>query len=96
MNRWAYILVFDDGLGTREEIQGFLDSRREILNWYACMTNAIFIVSEETATTLQKIISEFNTAGAHFILLDVKTDRNGWLPRLAWEFMRKPKASWEP
>ena len=91
MTRWAYILVFDDGMGTRQQIQAYLNSRPEILNWYACMSNAIFIVSEETATTLQKIISEFNTNGANFIVLDLKTDRNGWLPSRAWEFMKAPK-----
>ncbi len=96
MNRWAYILVFDDGLGTRKEIQDFLNTRSEVLNWYACMTNAIFIVSDKTATTLQRIISEFNAnKGANFIILDVATDRQGWLPKKAWEFISKPKATWE-
>jgi hypothetical protein len=96
MNRWAYILVFDDGLGTRKEVQNFLDTRSEVLNWYACMSNAIFIVSDQTAETLQKAISEFNTGkNAYFIILDVKTDKQGWLPRRAWEFMNEPKTSWE-
>ena len=96
MNRWAYILVFDDALGTRKEIQDFLNTRSEVLNWYACMSNAIFIVSDKTAATLQKLISEFNVEkNAHFIVLDVNTDRQGWLPRKAWDFISNPKASWE-
>jgi len=96
MNRWAYILVFDDALGTRKEIQDFLNTRPEILNWYACMSNAIFIVSDKTAATLQKVISEFNVGkNANFIVLDVKTDRQGWLPIKAWEFISNPKANWE-
>ena len=96
MNRWAYILVFDDGLGTRQEIQKFLDSRQEVLNWYACMSNAIFLVSDKTANSLQEMIKEFNKGkNANFIILDVKTDRNGWLPRKAWEFMKNPKSLWD-
>jgi hypothetical protein len=96
MNRWAYILVFDDALGTRKEIQDYLDTRPEVLNWYASMSNAIFIVSDKTAATLQKAISQFNAGkNAHFIVLDVKTDRQGWLPAKAWEFISNPKASWE-
>lgn len=96
MNRWAYILVFDDGLGTRQEVQSFLNTRSEILNWYACMSNAIFIVSDQTAAALQKIISEYNAGkNANFIILDVKTDRQGWLPRKAWDFISNPKATFD-
>jgi hypothetical protein len=96
MNRWAYILVFDDALGTRQEIQAFLNTRPEVLNWYACMSNAIFIVSDQTAATLQQAVSEFNAGkSANFIVLDVKTDRQGWLPRSAWDFMSNPKSSRE-
>ena len=96
MNRWAYILVFDDALGTRQEIQAFLDTKPEILNWYACMSNAIFIVSDKTAATLRTIISEFNASkNANFIILDVKTDRQGWLPKKAWDFMSNPKSIWD-
>ncbi len=93
MYKWAYILVFDDALGTRKEIQEFLNTRSEVLNWYACMSNAIFIVSNMTAGGLQSIIKEFNAGkNANFIILDVKTDRDGWLPRKAWDFMATPKA----
>jgi hypothetical protein len=96
MNRWAYILVFDDALGTRQEIQAFLNTRPEVLNWYACLSNAIFIVSNKTAKTLRQVISEFNAGkGANFIILDVNTDREGWLPRKAWDFIHNLKASWE-
>jgi hypothetical protein len=94
--RWCYILVFDDALGTRKEIQNFLNTRPEVLNWYACMSNAIFIVSDQTASGLQRAISTFNQGkDANFIILDVKTDRNGWLPKTAWEFLSNPKATWE-
>src|SRR5260370_24557170 len=93
MNRWAYILVFDDRLGTRKEIQDFLDKRPEVLHWYACMSNAIFMVSDQTASTLAGILKEFNGAkNSNFIILDVKTDKQGWLPRRAWDFMNNPKA----
>ena len=96
MNRWGYILVFDDALGTRKEIQDFLDTRSEVLNWYACMSNAIFVVSDATASALQRVIKEFNSGkDSNFIILDVKTDKDGWLPKKAWEFMNTPKATWE-
>lgn len=90
--KWAYILVFDDALGTRKEIQEFLDKRPEVLNWYACMSNAIFLVSERTASGLQAIMKEFSVGkNARFVIVDANTDRDGWLPKAAWEFLRNPK-----
>jgi hypothetical protein len=54
------------------------------------------VLSGQKLATLQKIISEFNAGeNAHFIVLDVKTDRQGWLPAKAWEFITNPKATWE-
>ena len=96
MNRWAYVLVYDDNVGTRDEVKAFLDSRPEILNWASCMPHAFFLVSDKTATTLQQLISTFNKNGGNFIILDAKTDRNGWLPRKYWDFLNFPKGVGEP
>ena len=85
---WNYLLVFNDDVGTMEQVKEFLNSRSEILTWYFCLTHAIFIRSSYTASTLQRVFREFTKDKARFIILDCKTDRNGWLPRHAWEFMK--------
>lgn len=94
--KWAYVFVYDEKFGTREEIKNFLDSRPEVLNWYYCMSNSFFLVSNKTATTLQQLISGINKNNAYFIILDAKTDKNGWLPRKIWEFLNTPKGVNEP
>ena len=93
--RWAYLLVYDDVVGTREQVKDFLNSRKEILNWYHCLPDSFFIVSNKTANDLTTIFRQFTQDRGRFLILDVNTDRNGWLPKQAWEFMRNPKASWE-
>ncbi len=85
---WNYILVFSGDLGTRDQIKDFLDSRSEIITWYYCMTNAIFVRSSFTAKTLTVMFREFTKDKGRFIFLDCATDRNGWLPADAWKFMR--------
>lgn len=85
---WNYILVFSDDVGGRENVKNFIDSRSEIITWYLCMSNAIFIRSQLDADGLQKIFREFTKDNGRFIVLDCDTDRNGWLPRKAWQFMR--------
>lgn len=85
---WNYILVWSDSAGKSDAIKDFIDSREEIISWYSCMSNAIFIRSELTAEGLQKMFREFTHDKGRFIILDCDTDRNGWLPRKAWDFMK--------
>jgi hypothetical protein len=84
--------VFDDSVGARKEVTNFLDSRPEILNWYTPLSNAVFIVSEETAADLSNIFRTFTKDKGRFLILDANTDRNGWLPSKAWQFLRTPRA----
>jgi hypothetical protein len=85
---WNYILVFNNDVGTISQVKDFLESRSEVLTWYYCMTNAIFLRSRYTADSLQKMFREFTHDKGRFIILDCDTDRNGWLPRKAWQFMK--------
>jgi hypothetical protein len=95
MPRYAYLLVFDDAAGTMNAVRSFIDSRPEILNWYTCMPNTFFMVSELPAADLTKLFREFTKDQGRFIIVDLATDRNGWLPSKAWEFIRNPKAASE-
>ncbi len=86
---WNYILVWSDSIGkTREEVKVFINSRKEIITWYVCMSNAIFIRSGLTAKSLGKVFRQFTQDKGRFIILDCATDRDGWLPEDAWKFMR--------
>ncbi len=91
MNKWTYLLVFDDAVGTRREVLDFLDRQPEILNWYTCLSNAVFIVSTKTAGELTKLFRSFTSDKGRFVILDTDTDRNGWLPKKAWDFISERK-----
>jgi hypothetical protein len=93
MNKWTYVLVFDDAAGTRREVLDFLDNRPEILDWYTCMSNAVFLISRKTASELGEIFKDISQGKSRFMILDANTDRNGWLPRQAWDFIRKSERS---
>lgn len=85
---WNYILVFSDSVGTIDEVKEFIDSRDEITSWYYCMTNAIFLRSKKTANQLSDIFREYTEDNGRFLILDCETDRNGWLTKKAWKFMK--------
>ncbi len=85
---WNYIIVFSDSVGEKDDVKAFIDSRPEFTNWYICMSNAIFVRSEYTAKQIARIFREFTENKGRFLVLDVDTDRNGWLPQKAWDFMK--------
>jgi len=85
---WNYIIVFSDSVGTKNEIKEFIDSRSEFTNWYLCMTNGIFVKSNCTAKEITQILLELTKENGRFLVLDVNTDKSGWLPKKAWEFMK--------
>lgn len=89
MTWWAYIVVFDDSIHRKNMIDA-LDTMSGVGNWYACMPNAVFAVSNVSAGTLSKRIREAIEV-KHLIVLDMETDHQGWLPKKAWEFINTPR-----
>ena len=85
---WNYIIVFSDSVGEKDDVKKFIDSRPEFINWYLCMSNAIFVKANYDAKQITKIFREFTEDEGRFIVLDVDTDRSGWLPKRAWSFMK--------
>ena len=85
---WNYILIFSSAIGSRESVKTFLNSCEEITSWYVCMNNTFFIRSYNTAPDLSDTFREFTKDRGRFLILDCETDRGGWLPRKAWDFMK--------
>lgn len=88
-----YFLHFNDSLGTREQITAHLDTNtREIIDWYYCMTNTIFIVSNYTAKQLAEFLKPLDKKNVgRFVVIELNRDSEywGWLPDDAWEFIKK-------
>jgi hypothetical protein len=91
MDKWTYLLVFDDKVGSHEKVRRFIDSRPEIVNWLSYFSNSFLIVSAKTANELTEIFLKLTKKSGRFLIVDTHTDRNGWLPKEAWELMRHPK-----
>jgi len=89
----AFIFVFDNSITQRQTVLDFLDTRLEVLNWYALFPNMIIIISETDASTLQALIrGVFPTI--FFVVSQIIPGLNdGWLPKAAWDFINNPKSS---
>ncbi len=94
--KYAYLLVFDSAIGSLEEVSKFLDFREDVFyNWITILPNSFFVISDKSASELTTVFREFTQDTGKFIILDVETDRNGWLPKKTWEFLNDPKAIWQ-
>jgi len=87
---WSYVLVLDDTIARQEAIS-LVDKLPAVKNWYACMDHVVFLVSDNVASDLAATLRP-HLGKRRFLLMDAGTDRNGWLPKQAWEFMRTPRA----
>ena len=88
MSAKVFILVYTDTLGTREEIQKFLDSRQEILSWRAELPNCFYLISESDTPYLSGLIRGFDRGNASFLVMEMHTNRQGWLDPESWKFFR--------
>ena len=90
----AYLLTF---VVPREPILEFLDSRREVLNWFAVFPNTILVASRSDLTALTGIL-RVSFPWLWFILAELEpTKVNGFINQPVWEFINQPKSSgrWE-
>lgn len=89
---WAYLVLFNDKVGTRTEVQQFLNTIPEVTYWYGCMPNSVFAISNLTAGQLSDALkSRFGTGnGQRFFVTEVHQDRQGWMPKQVWHLLKNP------
>jgi len=87
----AYIFLYNDDIGTREEVKKFIDSRREIVNWRYELPNSFFLISPNSAQELSAIIRSFTGEKGKFLVAECGANRQGWLDRETWTFFREKK-----
>ncbi len=93
MKSYTYLLLFNGETWSSEKVKRFLDSRQEIEYWFRCLPNSFFLVSSLSATELTKLIRRESRHRGRFLILDTDTDRNGWLPKPAWDLMKSPESA---
>ena len=81
MTRHAYLFIYDDDAGAREEIRGYIDKLPEILNWRCDMPHAFYLVSECSAREVAEKIRSFTGDEGRFLVSEVTGNKQGWLPK---------------
>ncbi len=97
MNKRTFLLTYNDALD-RNEIKTILNRLKIIQNWLSWSKNHFFLVtpSDVTAKQLNESLKPLRSnKSALFFVCHIDDDRDGWLSRDTWKFLRQPKAVWE-
>lgn len=88
--RKAYILVYSDKLGTREEVKNCLDNIKQVNTWRFDIPNSFYIISDYSANELAEAIHEF-TGKKKFLVSELTSNRQGWLSDETWYLIENKK-----
>lgn len=89
MTRHAYLFIYNDDAGAREEIRGYIDKLPEILNWRCDMPHAFYLVSECSAKEIAEKIRAFTGDEGRFLISEVTGNKQGWLPKRTWRLLNE-------
>ena len=86
---FAYVAIFS-GLTVDEFTRAIDRFDNQIANWLTVLPQTVFIASPMNATALTEFLRKRVPGIKYLLVLDAHTDRNGWMPKSGWEFLRKP------
>lgn len=91
MNAKAYIVVFTASYASRQQVQDFLDTIKEVTYWYASLPYCVFFTSTLTADQLaDKFNAHFGTVNGNYFIMEANPNRQGWMTRNAWHLLNNP------
>lgn len=93
--RKAYLFVYSDQLGTRDEVKSILDRISHVITWRYELPNSFYLISEADAGTLSKEIRRLAENTGRFIVAETSDNKQGWLTEESWYLLNykqhKPK-----
>lgn len=89
MKQRAYLLIYSDSMGEREEVKGFLDKQAEISHWRFDMPNTFYLVSDRSAQELYEVVQRFNEKRGRFLISEIGSNKQGWLPAKTWHLLNQ-------
>jgi hypothetical protein len=92
--KMAYLLVYNDALGSREDVKRCLNEMDEVTTWRYDLPHSFYFVSESDARTLAESIRKRLGKG-RFLIAEITDNKQGWLPSDTWYLLNnkahKPK-----
>ena len=95
--RRVYLLVYSDIVGSREQVKSWANSEKRVITWRYDLPHCFYLVSEASAHELADSLRKHTGPRGRFLISEVNTNRNGWLPPETWYLFKngahKPKGA---
>ena len=87
--RRAYILIYNEEVGTRDQVKSYLDSLPEILNWRTELPNSFLVISESDANDIATLMRRFTHDKGRFFVCEIPANNQGWLTKKMWRMINE-------
>lgn len=95
--RKAYLFIYDDLVGSREEIKSLLNEMSTVRTWRFDMPHCFYIISENSAVEIYNEFESLNGTKGKFMFIEASDNRQGQMLSDTWYLLRnkkhKPKES---
>jgi hypothetical protein len=92
--KWSYLLVFTDQFMSYDEAKHFLNARDDVTEWLHVFDNLFILAASTAGTQLGDAVLAYAKKNQNrdkpeglFLLTEATDDRNGWLPKAAWNLL---------
>lgn len=83
----TYIFLYSNTFGSVSEVTELIDSIPQIVKWRTDIPNSFMLKSDLEAKQLADFIIG-KKANARFLISEITENRQGWLPKEAWNFIK--------
>lgn len=94
--RQSYLFIYDDEVGSREEIQKVIDSMQCVYTWRYDIPHCFYVISEYSAQQLYDEFTQKNGTKGRFMFVEAGTNRQGQMLPDTWHLLtnkeHKPKS----
>lgn len=94
--RKVYLFIFNDEVGTREELKGFLNIMSTVITWRYDIPHSFYVISENTAAELYDEFVELNGTKGRFMFVECTENSQGQMLKDSWYFFNNKKQRPKP
>lgn len=93
--RKLFLLLYDDYVGTRDEVKAAIDSIAAITDWRYDLPNSFYLVSEASAKLLAEWMRALRPTG-RFVIAETASDYNGFNFPETWHMFEHKRQAPRP
>jgi hypothetical protein len=87
----AYVLIYSDQIGSREDVKAWADKSKLVITWRYNLPHCFYLISNSTATELANDLRSATGETGRFLITEVSDNRYGWLDSDTWYLLRHKK-----